>query len=53
MAKEDGVVVGLEVAQFVFGVVDASLTCELLAHDGDAVTAGQRVLGLQALPKAF
>ena len=35
MAKEDGVVAGLEVAEFVFGVVDASLTCELLAADGD------------------
>jgi len=44
MAKEDGVVAGLEVAQFVFEVVDESLTIELLAADGDAVSAGQRVL---------
>lgn len=53
MAKEDGVVAGLEVAQFVFGVVDASLTCELLAADGDAVTAGQRVLRVSGSAKSI
>jgi len=53
MAKEDGVVAGLEVAQFVFGVVDDSLTCELLAADGDAVTAGQRVLRIAGAAKSI
>ena len=53
MAKEEGVVAGLEVAAFVFEVVDASLTCELLAADGDAVTAGQRVLRIAGLLRAF
>lgn len=53
MAKEDGVVAGLEVAEFVFGVVDASLTIELLATDGDAVTAGQRVLRVAGLAKSI
>lgn len=53
MAKEDGVVAGLEVAQFVFGVVDDSLTCELLAADGDAVTTGQRVLRIAGAAKSI
>ena len=53
MAKENGVVAGLEVAEFVFGVVDASLTCELLAADGDAVTAGQRVLRIAGAAKSI
>ena len=53
MAKEDGVVAGLEVAEFVFGVVDASLTCELLAADGAAVTAGQRVLRIAGAAKSI
>ena len=52
MAK-DGVVAGLEVAEFVFEVVDASLTCELLAADGDAVTAGQRVLRIAGAAKSI
>ena len=51
--KEDGVVAGLEVAEFVFEVVDASLTCELLAADGDAVTAGQRVLRIAGAAKSI
>ena len=53
MAKEEGVVAGLEVAAFVFEVVDASLTCELLAADGDAVTAGQRVLRIAGPAKSI
>ncbi len=44
MAKEGGVVAGLEVAQFVFGVVNPTLMCELLTSDGDTVKDGQRVL---------
>lgn len=53
MAKEGGVVAGLEVAEFVFGLVDASLTCELLAADGDAVTAGQRVFRVAGPAKSI
>ena len=53
MAKEDGVVAGLEVARFVFGVVDESLTIELIAADGDAVTAGQRVLRVAGPAKSI
>lgn len=47
LAKEDGVVAGLEVARFVFMLVDESLTCELLAEDGDRVAKGDRVLRVE------
>ena len=53
MAKEDGVVAGLAVAQAVFEVVDGSLTIELLATDGDAVSAGQRVLRVAGPAKSI
>lgn len=53
MAKEDGVVAGLEVAQFVFEMVDESLTIELLAADGDAVSDGQRVLRVAGPAKSI
>ena len=44
LAKESGVVAGLEVAKEVFRLVDAHLQCELLAADGDAVERGTRVM---------
>ena len=44
LAKESGVVAGLEVAKEVFRRVDAHLHCELLAADGDAVERGTRVM---------
>ena len=43
LAKEDGVVAGLEVAKEVFGLVDPNLTVEMLCKDGDRVTYGQPV----------
>lgn len=43
LAKEDGVVAGLEVAKEVFGLVDPNLTIEMLCKDGDRVTYGQPV----------
>jgi nicotinate-nucleotide pyrophosphorylase (carboxylating) len=49
MAKEDGVVAGLEVARFVFLLVDDRLTCELLAADGERVVKGDRVLRVEGL----
>ena len=47
MAKEGGIVAGLDVARFVFLLVDEGLTCELLASDGDRVAKGDRVLRVQ------
>lgn len=43
VAKEDLVVVGLEVARRVFFTVDHHLSWELLAKDGDRVAKGTRV----------
>ena len=53
MAKESGIVAGLEVAQHVFQLVDDSLTCELLSADGDAVEIGQRVLRIEGPAKSI
>ena len=53
MAKESGVVAGLEVAQYVFQLVDESLICELLSADGDAVVSGQRVLRVEGPAKSI
>jgi len=44
LAKEDGIVAGLEVACEVFRRVDAGLKCKMLASDGDTVGLGTRVL---------
>jgi nicotinate-nucleotide pyrophosphorylase (carboxylating) len=41
VAKEDGVVAGLEVARRVFAEIDARVQWINLAHDGDRVHAGQ------------
>jgi nicotinate-nucleotide pyrophosphorylase (carboxylating) len=41
VAKADGVVAGLEVAQRVFAQLDARVQLTRLAHDGDTVHAGQ------------
>jgi nicotinate-nucleotide pyrophosphorylase (carboxylating) len=40
LAKEDGVLAGLAVAERVFAAVDAALAVDWTAHDGDAVAAG-------------
>lgn len=47
IAKESGIVAGLEVARFVFALVDAQLVCELLCSDGEEVEVGQRVLRIE------
>ena len=44
LAKEEGIVAGLEVACEVFRRVDARLKCKMLANDGDTVGLGTRVL---------
>jgi len=41
LAKADGVLAGLPVAQLVFEAVDATLCFETLAREGDRVVAGQ------------
>lgn len=46
LAKEDGVVAGLEVAEEVFKQVDAGLTTEKLCNDGDRVSIGQPVFSI-------
>lgn len=43
LAKEDGVIAGLEVARAVFLRVDPSLEVELLGADGDRVPSGERL----------
>ena len=53
MAKEDGVVAGLEVARFVFDLVDSELSCELLVQDGDRVVHGDRVLRVSGNAKSI
>lgn len=53
MAKEDGVVAGLEVARFVFDLVDPELVCELLVNDGDRVAYGDRVLRVSGNAKSI
>ncbi len=53
MAKEDGVVAGLEVARFVFDLVDPELSCELLVQDGDRVVHGDRVLRVSGNAKSI
>ena len=53
MAKEDGVVAGLEVARFVFDLVDSELACEPLVKDGDLVVQGDRVLRVSGNAKSI
>jgi nicotinate-nucleotide pyrophosphorylase (carboxylating) len=43
LAKEDGVVAGLPLARALFALVDAELSLNALADDGDRVEAGQVV----------
>ena len=44
LAKEEGLVAGLEVATEVFRRVDADLNCKLLMRDGDRVWPGSKVM---------
>jgi nicotinate-nucleotide pyrophosphorylase (carboxylating) len=43
IAKEGGVMAGLEVAARVFALTDPGIACSFDVSDGDAVSAGQRV----------
>src|SRR5437016_8776220 len=45
-AKQDLVICGLGVAERVFACVDPALQIKALAHDGDRVKAGGRVLNV-------
>jgi nicotinate-nucleotide pyrophosphorylase (carboxylating) len=47
LAKEEGVLAGMEVACEVFRLVDAGLECTRLANDGDRVEMGTRVMQIR------
>ncbi len=53
LAKESGVVAGLEVALEVFRRVDATLQCVLLAQDGDAVDFGTQVMRISGSARSI
>jgi nicotinate-nucleotide pyrophosphorylase (carboxylating) len=53
LAKESGVVAGLEVALEVFRRVDSTLQCVLLAQDGDAVDFGTQVMRIMGSARAI
>ncbi|MDO7741980.1 MAG: carboxylating nicotinate-nucleotide diphosphorylase, partial [Flavobacteriales bacterium] len=53
LAKESGVVAGLEVALEVFRRVDATLQCALLAQDGDAVDFGTQVMRISGSARSI
>ncbi len=53
LAKESGVVAGLEVAREVFRRVDATLQCALLAQDGDAVDFGTQVMRISGSARSI
>jgi len=44
IAKQDGVVSGLEVARFVYFIVDPNIECKLAAQDGEIVKKGCELL---------
>jgi len=47
LVKADGVVAGLEVAQYVFGKVDASIKTQILKPDGSEVKKGDYVMEIK------
>jgi nicotinate-nucleotide pyrophosphorylase (carboxylating) len=53
IAKADGVVAGIEVAQAVFAAVDRGLAVEPLAADGDRVASGDELLALRGDARAI
>ena len=53
LAKESGVVAGLEVAREVFRRVDATLQCAMLAQDGDAVDFGTQVMRISGSARSI
>ena len=53
LAKADGVLAGLEVALRVFELLDASVTAEVLKHDGDALQKGDVIATLTGPTRAL
>lgn len=53
VAKADGVVCGIEVAARVFTMLDPDASIELLAHDGDTVSRGDRILTISGRTRAM
>lgn len=53
VAKADGVVCGIEVAARVFSLLDPDVSIELLAHEGDKVKSGDRILTLSGKTRAM
>lgn len=53
VAKQDGVVAGLEAAAAVFGELDSGVEVKLLASDGDRVSPGDELLRLAGPARAI
>ncbi len=53
LAKADGVLAGLEVALRVFELLDASVTAEVMKHDGDALQKGDVIATLTGPTRAL
>ena len=53
LAKSDGIVAGLPVAERVFARLDAALTFRTLVSDGDAVKAGTPIAEVQGSAKTI
>jgi nicotinate-nucleotide pyrophosphorylase (carboxylating) len=45
-AKADGIIAGVQVARRVFALTDPSITCMFEVKDGQAVSAGQRIVAI-------
>ncbi|HOJ20873.1 MAG TPA: carboxylating nicotinate-nucleotide diphosphorylase [Armatimonadota bacterium] len=53
VAKQEGVIAGLEVAALAFALLDPELRFDALAEDGDSVTPGQRVVSIEGRARAI
>lgn len=53
VSKADGVVCGIEVAARVFTMLDPECEIKLLAHEGDKVSAGDRILTIRGKTRAM
>lgn len=53
VAKEPGVIAGLEVAETAFRLVDSTLTIAKLAKDGDAVAKGQSLMEINGSARSI
>lgn len=53
IAKEDGIIAGMEIAKKVFQQVDGELSVELLKVDGEAVKKGDIVLNLEGRERSL